>query len=275
MGAKLPALPSSLLLFHLVFVKLRFLNVWSQACSQSICCHGNGGLFRHPAFLEVNCEEEECCERLMSLRRERQLKCSLTCWAWTGHLSGGSGRSATCRHGGATPWSPRTGRCEASRWSRCTASLWCKRCRRPRPQPGGCEGSEWWCGPVYCSWTTLWAERQVRRYSSLLSFHHQDKVFLLLLTVFKVKAVKVEALDQVPQGLGLKRRHRRVAHFTAAPKESQTFTAGVFYCQSSKWRRDVRVALEVSVADGLDELLSHFNDVLFPHWDTHGSGYGL
>lgn len=29
------------------------------ACCQSICCHGNGGPFKDPPSLEVNCEEEK------------------------------------------------------------------------------------------------------------------------------------------------------------------------------------------------------------------------
>lgn len=33
------------------------------------------------------------------------------------------------------------------------------------------------------------------------------------LTVFKIKAVKVKALHQIPQSLGLERRHGWVAHF--------------------------------------------------------------
>lgn len=36
-----------------------------------------------------------------------------------------------------------------------------------------------------------------------------------VLTVFKIKAVKVEAFHQVPQSLRLERRHGRVAHFPA------------------------------------------------------------
>lgn len=34
------------------------------------------------------------------------------------------------------------------------------------------------------------------------------------LTVLKVKAVEVQAFDQIPQSLGLERCHCRVAHFT-------------------------------------------------------------
>lgn len=34
------------------------------------------------------------------------------------------------------------------------------------------------------------------------------------LTVFKIKAMEVEAFDQIPQRLGLERRHSRVTHFT-------------------------------------------------------------
>lgn len=46
--------------------------------------------------------------------------------------------------------------------------------------------------------------------------------YFFLLTVFKIKAVEVEALNQVPQSLRLKRRHSRVTHFTEGQKPQHT-----------------------------------------------------
>lgn len=143
----------------------------------------------------------------------------LTCWAWTESLSGENGRSATSHHGGATPWSPLIGRCEASRWCRCTASLWCRRCRQPRHRPGGCEGSGWWCGPVYCSSTTLRTDEwDARKLGQRVHVKNQMGKHAVVkcgqLTVFKIKAVEVEAFNQIPQSLRLKCRHSRVTHFT-------------------------------------------------------------
>lgn len=140
----------------------------------------------------------------------------LTCWAWTGILSDGNGRFATCHHGGATPESPLTGRCGACRCYQYTEWRGCRQCRQPLHPPGGCEGSGWWCGQVCCFWTTL-EETQGFRISCRVPSPqniNQTSTNCYELTVFKIKAVEVETLNQIPQGFRLKRRHGRVAHFT-------------------------------------------------------------
>lgn len=64
-----------------------------------------------------------------------------------------------------------------------------------------------------------------------------DRLWVLRPQVFKVKSVEVESFDQISQSLWFKGCYCRVTHFS--------------------------VALEVSIAYGLDELLCHSDDVLF------------
>lgn len=47
-----------------------------------------------------------------------------------------------------------------------------------------------------------------------------------LLTVFKIESMEVQALDQVPQGLGFEGRHARVTHFPGGRKSEERW-AGV------------------------------------------------
>lgn len=88
------------------------------------------------------------------------------------------------------------------------------------------------------------------------------------LTVFKVKAVEVKAFHQVPQSLGLERRHGWVAHFPVGGGGEASKIRAWFRGRTGRCPSYLRVAFKVSVADCFDELLRDFNDVLLPHWQT-------
>lgn len=83
--------------------------------------------------------------------------------------------------------------------------------------------------------------------------------------------MEVGALHQVAQSFGFKRRKARVTYLPAVGQQTATLDEqkNVAMCHyrhvcNRYFKSNLRVGLKVTIIDGLDQLLSDFDDFLLP-----------
>lgn len=111
------------------------------------------------------------------------------------------------------------------------------------------------------------------RLNKLLTLHFQEVIiiYILELTILKVKAVEVVSFHQISQCLRLKGSQTGITNLPVAEKTEEwaknLHTRQVMIPARPGEKNDLRVGLKVSIVDWLNQLLSDFDNFLFASWN--------